>query len=150
MVSVGLLDVNMLIALAWPLHVHHETAETWFIANGSYGWATCPMTEAAFVRISCNPRILPEAVAPSAAVLMLETLVANEYHEFWPDAISVRTAMGHAGHISGHNQITDAYLLGLAMAQHGKLVTLDRALAALLPDKYGEGEFLEIVGHGRD
>lgn len=148
MVSVGLLDVNMLIALAWPLHIHHDTAESWFLANSSHGWATCPMTESAFVRISANPRILPYAVAPSAAVLLLETLVANEHHEFWPDAIPLQTALSHAGLVSGHNQITDAYLLGLAIHQRAKLVTLDRAFAALLPEQFAGGEYLEIVPPG--
>ena len=68
--SVGLLDANMLIALAWPSHVHHREAHEWFAANQSAGWATCPLTRCAFVRVSSNPKIIPEAVVPMACALI--------------------------------------------------------------------------------
>jgi len=82
------LDVNMLIALAWPSHIHHGPAHAWFAANAVRGWATCPLTQCGFVRISSNPGIIPEAVTPQAALDLLRQIVANKHHAFWPDDIA--------------------------------------------------------------
>jgi hypothetical protein len=40
----ALLDVNVLIALGWPDHVHHAAARHWFGQSCSNGWATTPIT----------------------------------------------------------------------------------------------------------
>ncbi len=131
--SAALLDVNMLIALAWPSHVHHRVAHKWFAANRSEGWATCPFTQCGFVRVSSNPRSIREAVEPKEALLLLVRLVTQAHHVFWPDDIALRDDQIPAGLLVSHSQITDAYLLGLAIHRKGKLVTLDRGVAALLP-----------------
>jgi predicted nucleic acid-binding protein len=67
--ATALLDINVLVALAWPNHVHHETALHWFEVNHTYGWATSPLTQSGFVRVSPisastvtpNPRAKPSA-----------------------------------------------------------------------------------------
>ena len=131
--SVGLLDVNVLIALAWPSHVHHARAHEWFSHHAGQGWATCPLTELAFVRISSTPKIIPEAVLPQQAIEVLRQMVAHERHVFWPDDLPVDHRHIPVGHVLGHRQLTDAYLLGLAIRKGGKLVTFDASVSALLP-----------------
>ncbi len=142
---VGLLDVNMLIALAWPSHIHHRTAQAWFAQNESAGWATCPLTQCAFVRICSNPKIIPEAVAPNETLAFLRDVVRLKSHVFWPDDISILDNSVPASLLIGHRQITDAYLLGLAIHHEGRLVTLDSGLATLLPQSSPHAKALHIV-----
>lgn len=85
--SVGLLDVNVLIALAWPSHVRRRDAHGWFRANRSAGWATCPLTQYAFVRISSNPRVIQEAVEPREELELLKQITSLEDYVFWPDNV---------------------------------------------------------------
>lgn len=143
--SVGLLDVNMLIALAWPSHVHHGEARAWFKANRSAGWATCPLTQCAFVRISSNPKAIREAVTPVEALALLKQMVLLERHVFWPDDVAFHHELVPTGLLVGHHQVTDAYLLGLCIRHKGKLVTLDRDIRALLPQGKAHTNLLEVV-----
>ncbi|MCB1214318.1 MAG: VapC toxin family PIN domain ribonuclease [Deltaproteobacteria bacterium] len=128
----SLLDVNMLIALAWPSHLHHHKAGTWFANHSKLGWATCPMTQCAFVRISSNPKIIPEAVSPKEALALLVEIVRHPAHHFWKEDISLLDSKVPTDLLLGHRQVTDAYLLGLAIRYKGRLVTLDAGLSALL------------------
>lgn len=146
--SVGLLDVNVLIALAWPSHVHHRCALTWFAANQAAGWATCPLTQCAFIRVSSNPRIIPEAVTPREALALLQKIVSLDHHVFWPDAVPFHHEAIPTELLVSHRQITDAYLLGVSIQNKGKLVTLDRGVAALLPLESPHGNALEILTSG--
>lgn len=143
--SVGLLDVNMLIALAWPSHVHHAVAQTWFAKNSSVGWATCALTQCGFVRISSNPKIIPEAVTPADALGMLNEIVKLKNHMFWSDDISLLDSSVPSSLLVGHRQITDAYLLGLAIRHRGRLVTLDAGVSSLLPALSSQREALCVV-----
>ncbi len=129
---VCLLDVNMMIALAWPSHVHHRKAQAWFSKNASLGWATCPLTQCAFVRISSNQKIIPDAVTPKEALALLEDVVKHANHTFWTNDISILEDHIPSDLLVGHRQITDAYLLGLAIRHGGRLVTLDKGVSALL------------------
>ena len=131
-----LLDVNVLIALAWPTHTHHAKAHAWFAQINtakSSNWATCPLTQLAFVRISSNPKLVQTAVSTQAAVQMLAQIVAVTGHVFWPDDLSLQ-GLGcfESAHFVGHRQTTDAYLIELAKAHKGKLATFDSGLAQLL------------------
>lgn len=129
-----LLDVNVLVALLWSDHDDHSAAEQWFRENEKKGWATCPFTQAAFVRIVSNPAFSPEAVMPAEAISLLEEAVDRSTHEFWPDDLSLNKAVAYLKtDLSGHNQITDAYLLGVAIHRQAKLVTFDKSLSSLLP-----------------
>lgn len=143
--SVRLLDANMLIALGWPRHARHATVTRWFKQYSKEGWSTCPLTEAAFVRICSNPRMLPKPVTPLAAMVMLNTLTRNAGYEFWPDDLPLRIAFEEAARITGHNQITDAYLLALVMRRGGILATLDTGISALLPPQTSDTSFLEVL-----
>lgn len=82
-----LLDVNVLIALAWPNHVHHHAARRWFDTAAGEGWATTPVTELGFVRVSSNRKVIPTATTPGTALGVLRALCDLPGHEFWPDEI---------------------------------------------------------------
>jgi len=137
----ALLDVNLLVALAWPNHVHHEVAHRWFSRHATNGWATAPITQAGFVRISSNPRLAAEARSPREALLILRRIVALPHHAFWPDDESLVTSPHFdAMQLVGFRQVTDAHLVTLALRHGGALATLDRGIPLLLPS--------ELVGLG--
>ena len=141
-----LLDTNVLIALFWPSHAQHALAANWFARRRSKGWATCPLTEAGFVRIVSNPAFSRDAVTPREAVGVLAANTAAKDHLFWPDELSFAEAATFAGsRLVGHQQVTDAYLLGLALRRGGVLATLDERIAALTELRSVERKALEIV-----
>lgn len=129
-----LLDVNVLVALAWEVSEHHVAAREWFAKQKMRGFATCPITQAGFVRLSSNAALFSAAATPRAALLVLERVTADPLHSFWPDDIAMREAMGRVGTIYGHRQVTDAYLIGLAEAHGGNLATFDGKIWQLAPD----------------
>ena len=146
MKAVFLLDVNVLIAMAWPTHRAHEKVQEWLARHAREGWATCPLTQTAFVRILSNPAFSPNALTPADALALLQANLGHPAHRFWPDDLSLIQALGQFGpHLAGHQQVTDAYLLGLAMHKKGKLATMDRAVRALLPDRSPESDFLIVI-----
>ena len=121
-----LLDVNALVALAWDSHVHHVAIRRWFAANSASGWATCPLTESGFVRVSSNPKVLPGAIGVEAARGVLASLRVAERHTFLVDDVSITDDDVPA--MSGHRQVTDAHLLTLARRRGLRVVTFDAAL----------------------
>jgi toxin-antitoxin system PIN domain toxin len=125
----ALLDVNLLIALFDPDHVHHDAAHAWFSAERSSGWSTCPLTENGFVRILSNPAYSPSAVRPAEAARRLAAFRASGEHTFWPDDVSVCEAREFDLAVS-HRQLTDVYLLALAVRHGGRLATFDRSIPA--------------------
>lgn len=127
----ALLDANVLIALSWPAHVSHGAAQGWFSRNAHRGWATCPITQSAFVRVLSNPAFSRSALTPQQALAILETNLTHPDHHFWPDDLSLVNALSRTKGIAGHGQITDAYLLALATHHRGTLATFDRALREL-------------------
>ena len=141
-----LLDVNVLIALTWPTHVHHRVARAWFERTGQASWATCPISQLGFVRVSSNPAAIRDAVRPREAVAMLERLTAMRGHQFWADEVSVALA-GPFESLSlvGHRQVTDAYLVALARHHGGKVATLDRGVADLLRDPGEREACVELI-----
>lgn len=133
--AVTLLDVNVLLALFSQEHSHHAAAQRWFRENEKKGWASCPFTQAGFIRLVSNPSYSRNAPSPLEAIALLEENARTPYHEFWTDNIPYAEAVAPFGAaLAGHQQITDAYLLGLAMHRKGKLATFDRSIAALLPE----------------
>lgn len=141
-----LLDLNLLLALAWPSHVHHDAAHAWFEREAAPGWATCPITQLGFVRLSSNLAFTSDAVSPAAALSLLRDIVAMDGHEFWSDEVDCVSAAFSAGMcIAGHRQVTDAYLLSLARARSGCLATLDRRIDRLLPTGDRPSPHLRIV-----
>jgi len=145
-VTASLLDVNVLVALAWPAHEWHDPVRRWFARNSRRGWATCPFTQAALIRILSNPSFSPDAVTPREAVDLLAQNLKHPFHRFWPDELSFPEAVEpFRDRLVGHQQITDAYLLGLAIRKGGRLATLDRAVLWLLPKEAPEAAHVEII-----
>lgn len=124
-----LLDVNALVALAWDSHVHHAQIRAWFRAHHAGGWATCPLTESGFVRVSANPKVLSSAIGIRDALAVLAALRAIDGHRFVLDDVSIGDDDVPA--ITGHRQVTDAHLLTLARRRGLRLVTFDAALVTL-------------------
>ena len=135
MALTALLDINVLIALAWPNHVHHAAARAWFEERRQDGWATCTLTEAGFIRLSCNPAVVRHTVTPLDAIAVLEKLTGLASHLFWPlDRSIVQLPEAISARIQGYRQITDAVLLATAMRYDGQLATLDASLEGLVAE----------------
>jgi hypothetical protein len=144
--SAFLLDVNVLVALAWPGHQAHQRAQRWFARHASKGWATCPMTEAGFVRIVYNRAFSPRAVTPGEAMRALQITISHPHHQFWKDDISLAEALSASqARLFGHKQITDAYLLGLAIHKKGILATFDRGIPSLLGRERAADEHVQLI-----
>ena len=127
--AVFLLDTNVLIALAWPSHTAHASAQRWFDTHAQQGWATCPITQCGFVRLLSNPAVSVHALSVPEALQLLRANLSHPGHHFLADKTDLLAAVKAVGiRLRGHQQITDAYLLGLAMHHGAKLTTLDRGL----------------------
>ena len=126
----ALLDVNFIISLLDPDHVFHESAHTWWAANGNLGWASCPLTENGVVRIMSHPSYSQKTVfTPGDLIGRLRQFTTQSNHEFWADEISLRDEKIFAvERIHSSRQLTDLYLLALAVVHHGRLVTFDHGI----------------------
>ncbi|RFU23410.1 TA system VapC family ribonuclease toxin [Geodermatophilus marinus] len=140
----ALLDVNALVALAWDSHVHHAAIRTWFSVAGRTGWATCPVTESGFVRVSSNRAVLPSPIGAAAAREVLARLRRIGAHRFLVDDVSMVDPDVPA--TAGHRQVTDAHLLALARRRGVRVVTFDAGLAALAGHR--DVELLTALGPG--
>jgi uncharacterized protein len=125
----ALLDVNVLVALLDAAHLHHRTATDWLTANLRHGWASCPMTQNGCLRILSLPAY-PNPQPTASVAHRLALAVADAAHVFWPDAFSLLEP-GRLlwDRVLTSRQISDAYLLALASAHAGRLVTFDRGIA---------------------
>jgi toxin-antitoxin system PIN domain toxin len=125
----ALLDINVLVALFDPDHVHHELAHDWFADHHSAGWASCPLTENGLIRVLANPRYGSPNASLRGVREAVRRFFASDEHEFWPDDVSIADdALFNVTAMAGHRQITDVYLLGLATRRKGHLVTFDRSI----------------------
>lgn len=146
-----LLDVNLLIALFWPAHVHHKAAHAWFAAKSRRGWATTPLTQAAFIRIVSNPAFSKDAVAPSDAVNLLAHNLKHRHHRFWADDLDYDAAVAPLRpRLVGHRQVTDAYLLGVALHRGGRLATFDGGVSSLAGADGAAAQLVELIAHEVD
>ena len=124
-----LLDVNVLVALFDPDHIHHEAAHTWFASARKSGWATCPTTENGLVRVVSNPSYPGRRTTVADAVDRLRQFTSSGDHERWPDDVSLLDPTHIApAHLTGHREVTDAYLLALTVHHGGTLATFDRSM----------------------
>ena len=140
----ALLNLNILTALLWPAHEHHDAAHRWFAARGNARWATCPLTQLGFVRIVSNPAFSPDALSAGEAIALLGQNLTHADHDFWSDSLQVPDAMKPLeSKLQGYRQLTDAYLLALAHRRKGAVATFDRGLRTLAGDT-AEG-LVEIV-----
>lgn len=124
----ALLDVNVLVALLDGDHVDHERAWGWLAEEIGTGWASCAITQNGFVRILSQPRY-PSPIPPAEAIERLREATATEHHRFWPCDLSLLDPRRiDRSRLHGPRQVTDAYLLALATANDGRLVTFDRTV----------------------
>ena len=124
----ALLDVNVLIALLDADHSLHARAREWFSRNAAGGWASCPLTQNGCVRIMSHGAY-PNALPVGSVVERLREATRSAYHQFWADDVSLldpRTA--DAGRIHGPRQLTDVYLLALAVKRDGRFATFDASV----------------------
>ena len=140
----ALLDLNILTALLWPAHEHHDAAHRWFSARANAPWATCALTQLGFVRIVSNPAFSRDALSPPGAVALLAANLSHATHEFWTETLQLPAAIkGIEPALQGYRQLTDAFLLALANRRKGVLATFDRGLLSLAGDTFDSA--LEIV-----
>jgi uncharacterized protein len=129
-VTAYLLDVNVLIALVDPAHLHHDRAHSWFAKSGKKNFATCAITENGLLRIIGHPKYPNSPGPPSQVMPQLAAIRALPGHQFWPNDISLADEnLIKAERLSSHVHITDTYLLALALINKGKLATLDHKLS---------------------
>lgn len=141
-----LLDVNVLVALLWPAHKQHEAAAKWFARNRKNGWATCPFTEAGFVRITSNPSFSRDSLRPIEAFKLLRENTEAEDHFFWAaDFRSNEVHSRFAIRMLSHQHVTDAYLLTLADLKGGILATFDKGIEILCEESGVSRKVLEII-----
>jgi toxin-antitoxin system PIN domain toxin len=125
---VFLLDVNVLIALLDPMHIQHARAHAWF-ADTVTAWASCALTQNGFLRIVSHPRYANPLASPGEAMPVLAEFCARPDHRFWSDDISLLDAAAvDAGRLLSSSQVTDSYLLALAVKHGARLATFDKRL----------------------
>ncbi len=125
----ALLDVNVLLALFDMDHIDHQLSRKWLDEEIASGWASCPITQNGFVRVITQPRY-PSPIAPAQAIALLAAACGGPAHTFWPCDVSVLDeGVVDRSRVHGPRQVTDAYLLALATAHGGRLVTFDRSVA---------------------
>lgn len=129
-----------------PAHVHHARAQQWF-RSGRRLLATCPIMQCGFVRIVSNLMFSRDALALSTAAEYLATNLVHPRHRFFADRVPLNKTLASLGfQLQGHQQTTDAYLLGLAHHYRARLATLDKSLAILVSDDAKNRALLEIIG----
>lgn len=125
----ALLDVNVLLALLDDQHVHHSRARTWLSSERAHGWATCAITQNGFLRIVCQPSYPHTAAGPATAVATLAAAVDTAGHEYWDCSVSLTNPeLVDRSRLLGARQVTDVYLLALAVAHGGRFATFDGAV----------------------
>ena len=125
--TIYLLDINLLLALTDSMHVHHERSHQWFAEKGHKAWVTCPLTENGFVRIASHPNYPNRPGDVPAVFLILRQICNSPGHHFWAEDPSILDILEPDAIIT-HAQITDIYLLGLAVYKKVKLATLDQRI----------------------
>ena len=137
-----LLDANVLLALAWPNHPFHHRAVVRLARRERRRWATCLLTQAAFVRLSSNPAVIPGAKTPAEASEMLGRLIGD------PDHVFLEAKSKQLAHLQqllarchGHNQVNDAFLIWLASSHEATVVTFDAPLRHLA----AKPELIELI-----
>ena len=125
----ALLDINVLIALLDSAHIHHQQAMAWLRANIDRGWASCPLTQNGCVRIMSQPAY-PNSRPPAQIAQRLREATETSFHEFWPDTVSLlQKSVLDWTNLFHPRQLTDAYLLALAVRHDGQFVTFDHAVS---------------------
>jgi len=141
--DIVLLDVNVLLALAWPNHQCHGSAIR-RLERGSEAWATCALTEIGFIRLSSNPAVVGVPTSPWEAARLLARMLEDPRHIYLSSLPSPASlpVMKHLEGILGYRQVTDAYLAALARESRAVLLTFDRRIA----EQHGATAAIEVLG----
>jgi toxin-antitoxin system PIN domain toxin len=134
-----LLDVNVLVALAWPNHQFNPAARRRFVSSEER-WATCAITQLGFIRLSSNPSAVTPAKTPRQAAGLLASIIDDPLHSFLGEMLP--PAVGSFDNVLGARQVTDAYLLQIARAYDAVFVTFDRRMRSVAAD----GQDVEVLG----
>ena len=130
-VSGWLLDVNIMVALLDAGHIHHQAAHRWWSGHAGRPWATCAITENGLIRVLTQPRYpnRVETVGEAVDLLRRWKETRRSTHRWWPNEASLTDRMLYAPEkLAGPGQVTDAYLLGLALRHGGRVVSFDQTL----------------------
>lgn len=123
-----LLDVNVLLALLDPVHPHHAVAHAWF-ESASASWASCAITQNGALRIMSHPRYGNAVASTAVAAGLLSELCRLPGHVFWPSDLSLLDSpLIDRERLLASGQVTDSWLLALAVRHGGRLATFDRRL----------------------
>lgn len=142
---ISLLDVNVLIALSDGRHQHHDLAARWFVAHAAEGWASCPLTQNGALRIMGAP-VYPGTRPMVQVLAQVQALCASVHHHFWPDELSLlQPGTLNTTHLLGHRQLSDAYLLALAVHHQGRLVNLDGGLTVRAVQGAAAGHLVRLL-----
>jgi toxin-antitoxin system PIN domain toxin len=140
----SLLDVNVAIALLDADHSLHRRATDWFRQHGNAGWASCPIVQNGCIRIMSHPGY-PNRLTAKLVVERLRDATDDPTHEFWPDDISVLDpARFDATRIHGPRQLTDVYLLALAVHRGGRFVTFDASISTDAVARFKPAHLLKL------
>ncbi|MGL4512800.1 MAG: TA system VapC family ribonuclease toxin [Lacipirellulaceae bacterium] len=128
----ALLDANALLALGWSHHAHHAAVLDWLLARTGSPWATCIVTQSAFVRLSMNPVVINATVAAADALDLLRRLTAHADHRYLGTCqpLTDRAFESLAANLRGYRQVTDTALAYLAHHHGARVATLDAGFAA--------------------
>lgn len=142
---ISLLDVNVLIAICDGNHVDHTRASEWFADHAAQGWATCPLVQNGAVRIMSQPTY-PNARPIGQVIRQVSTMCESKHHHFWANDLSILDAakISHQ-HLLGNKQITDIYLLALAVQNAGRLLTIDGKIPLLAVNGAKKENLLKLV-----
>jgi toxin-antitoxin system PIN domain toxin len=137
-----LLDANVLLALAWPNHPFYQRAVARLTRHERYRWATCLLTQTAFVRLSSNPAVIPGAKSPAEAGRLLGELINDPNHVFLEAKTRrLQRLQELLERCHGHNQVNDAFLIWLALCHGARLLTFDSPLRHLAQ----KSELVEVI-----
>jgi uncharacterized protein len=126
--SCALLDINVLIALLDLDHSHHQIAREWLEKEIDHGWASSAITQNGCIRIM-SQKAYPNSFPLQAILDKLRTATSTSHHHFWNSNLSIlNQSIFQSEHIHGPKQLTDIYLLGLAVHNRGRFVTFDEAI----------------------
>jgi len=139
----NLLDLNVLIALTERGHKHYQKAQDWLNSTCKGRWGVCPLTEAGFVRVTTNAAFHPGPRTMEQAIAILQALKGYPGYWYWEINESwVTLTAPFSASIFGHQQVTDAYLLGLAIKEKGVLVTFDKGIQYMAGAEFSQNVLL--------
>ena len=134
-----LLDLNVVVALTDDEHEHYASTHRWFSTLSGESWGTCPLSDAGYIRLATSPAARIGSGSLTTAIAVLAEVARRPGYRFWPITDEwAKLAAPFAARVFGHQQVTDAYLLGLAIKEDGVLMTFDRGIRYMAGAEFSE------------